>query len=160
MGSGSDFFWKSGPERFEPSSRIILIGEQPNPWELLHPQDMMGRHRCQFVSNYFEDRTISSPFRFSKGVGVLAILLLRESLTHIQVRSLYGVNSLLYERLPTVLPSSLRFGVHRYKPIFTYCIRKAIYCPEKNAILHALLHGHPDLLRCRTPPSIWTLRRN
>src|SRR3989344_562403 len=31
--------------RFEPSSRIFLIGEQPNPWELLHPQDKMSRHR-------------------------------------------------------------------------------------------------------------------
>ena len=31
--------------RFEPNSRAILIGEQPNPWELLHPQDMTSRHR-------------------------------------------------------------------------------------------------------------------
>ena len=31
--------------RSEPSSRTALIGEQPNPWELLHPQDAMGRHR-------------------------------------------------------------------------------------------------------------------
>jgi hypothetical protein len=31
--------------RSEPSSRIALIGEQPNPWELLHPQDAMSRHR-------------------------------------------------------------------------------------------------------------------
>ena len=31
--------------RFEPSSRTALIGEQPNPWELLHPQDAMSRHR-------------------------------------------------------------------------------------------------------------------
>jgi len=31
--------------RSEPSSRNILIGEQPNPWELLHPQDMLSRHR-------------------------------------------------------------------------------------------------------------------
>src|SRR3989344_3789130 len=31
--------------RFEPSSRITLIGEQPNPWELLHPRDVMSRHR-------------------------------------------------------------------------------------------------------------------
>ena len=68
---------------------------------------MMGRHRCQFVSNYFEDRTISSPFQSLKGVGVLAILLLRESLPHIQVRSLYGVNPLLRERLPSVSPSYL-----------------------------------------------------
>ena len=31
--------------RFEPSSRIFLNGEQPYPWELLHPQDKMSRHR-------------------------------------------------------------------------------------------------------------------
>src|SRR5437660_10488259 len=31
--------------RSEPSSRTALIGEQPNPWELLHPQDAMNRHR-------------------------------------------------------------------------------------------------------------------
>ena len=31
--------------RFEPSSRIPLIGEQPNPWDLLQPQDGMSRHR-------------------------------------------------------------------------------------------------------------------
>ena len=31
--------------RFKPSSRTTLIGEQPNPWELLHPQDVMSRHR-------------------------------------------------------------------------------------------------------------------
>src|SRR3989338_5075271 len=29
--------------RFEPSSRTSLIGEQPNPWELLHPRDEMSR---------------------------------------------------------------------------------------------------------------------
>src|SRR6266404_8649987 len=31
--------------RFEPSSRITLIGEQPNPWGLLQSQDVMSRHR-------------------------------------------------------------------------------------------------------------------
>ena len=31
--------------RFEPSSRTFLIGEQPNPWDLLQPQDKMSRHR-------------------------------------------------------------------------------------------------------------------
>ena len=31
--------------RSEPSSRAALIGEQPNPWELLHPQDATSRHR-------------------------------------------------------------------------------------------------------------------
>ena len=31
--------------RSEPSSRPTLIGEQPNPWDLLQPQDVMSRHR-------------------------------------------------------------------------------------------------------------------
>ena len=31
--------------RSEPSSRNTLIGEQPNPWDLLQPQDVMSRHR-------------------------------------------------------------------------------------------------------------------
>ncbi len=31
--------------RSEPSSRTALIGEQPNPWVLLQPQDAMSRHR-------------------------------------------------------------------------------------------------------------------
>src|SRR5262249_30300198 len=31
--------------RFEPNSRTSLIGEQPNPWDLLQPQDVMSRHR-------------------------------------------------------------------------------------------------------------------
>src|ERR1044072_6281585 len=31
--------------RSEPSSRTTLIGEQPTPWDLLQPQDVMSRHR-------------------------------------------------------------------------------------------------------------------
>ena len=31
--------------RSEPSSRASLMGEQPNPWDLLQPQDETSRHR-------------------------------------------------------------------------------------------------------------------
>ena len=31
--------------RSEPSSRTTLNGEQPYPWDLLQPQDVMSRHR-------------------------------------------------------------------------------------------------------------------
>ncbi len=31
--------------RSEPSSRATLIGEQPNPWDLIQPQDVTSRHR-------------------------------------------------------------------------------------------------------------------
>jgi hypothetical protein len=41
--------WQIGDQpvlrRSEPSSRTFLIGEQPNPWDLLQPQDKMSRHR-------------------------------------------------------------------------------------------------------------------
>jgi hypothetical protein len=36
---------RPGSRRSEPSSRTTLIGEQPNPWDRLQPQDVMGRHR-------------------------------------------------------------------------------------------------------------------
>ena len=32
-------------QRSKPSSRDFLIGEQPNPWDLLQPQDKSSRHR-------------------------------------------------------------------------------------------------------------------
>ena len=31
--------------RSEPSSRTALIGEQPNPWDRIQPQDATSRHR-------------------------------------------------------------------------------------------------------------------
>src|SRR6056297_1797565 len=31
--------------RSEPSSRTALMGEQPNPWDLIQPQDVTSRHR-------------------------------------------------------------------------------------------------------------------
>src|SRR5213595_1883822 len=31
--------------RSEPSSRTAFMGEQPNPWDRLQPQDAMSRHR-------------------------------------------------------------------------------------------------------------------
>src|SRR6476620_7033332 len=31
--------------RSEPSSRAAFMGEQPNPWDLLQPQDATSRHR-------------------------------------------------------------------------------------------------------------------
>src|ERR1700739_3828339 len=46
--------------RSEPSSRTALIGEQPNPWEILHPQDATSRHRCHF-HNYLWPRLYLHP---------------------------------------------------------------------------------------------------
>ena len=40
--------------RSEPSSRTTLIGEQPNPWNLLQLQDVMSRHRGAKRSRRYE----------------------------------------------------------------------------------------------------------
>ena len=40
--------------RSKPSSRTTLIGEQPNPWDLLQPQDVMSRHRGAKLRRRYE----------------------------------------------------------------------------------------------------------
>src|SRR5919107_3948748 len=40
--------------RSKPSSRPALIGEQPNPWDLLQPQDAMSRHRGAKLRRRYE----------------------------------------------------------------------------------------------------------
>src|SRR5690606_26046336 len=40
--------------RSEPSSRATLMGEQPNPWDLLQPQDVTSRHRGAKPSRRYE----------------------------------------------------------------------------------------------------------
>lgn len=36
---------RTASRRSKPNSRTALIGEQPNPWDQLQPQDAMSRHR-------------------------------------------------------------------------------------------------------------------
>ena len=40
--------------RSEPSSRNALIDEQPNPWDLLQPQDTLSRHRGAKLPRRYE----------------------------------------------------------------------------------------------------------
>ena len=48
--------------RSEPSSRASLMGEQPNPWDLLQPQDVTSRHRG------------AKPLRRYELLGVISLL--------------------------------------------------------------------------------------
>ena len=48
--------------RSEPSSRTALIGEQPNPWDRIQPQDAMSRHRG------------AKPLRRCELLGVISLL--------------------------------------------------------------------------------------
>src|SRR5437868_7633434 len=47
--------------RSKPSSRTAFIGEQPNPWELLHPQDAMSRHRTESMLSHVVDYIFTLP---------------------------------------------------------------------------------------------------
>ena len=48
--------------RSEPSSRATLMGEQPNPWDLLQPRDVTSRHRG------------AKPFRRFELLGMISLL--------------------------------------------------------------------------------------
>ena len=48
--------------RSEPSSRTALMGQPPNPWDLLQPQDAMSRHRG------------AKPLRRCELLGVISLL--------------------------------------------------------------------------------------
>src|SRR5258707_6681898 len=48
--------------RSKPSSRTALMGEQPNPWDLLQPQDATSRHRG------------AKPFRRCELLGKISLL--------------------------------------------------------------------------------------
>ena len=45
---------RTGLRRSKPSSRATLIGGQPNPWDLLQPQDVTSRHRGAEPPRIFE----------------------------------------------------------------------------------------------------------
>src|SRR5713226_7176319 len=52
--------------RSKPSSRTALMGEQPNPWDLLRPQDATSRHRT-FPRRYRRRRLSLHPALSSEG---------------------------------------------------------------------------------------------
>ena len=45
---------RTGSRRSEPSSRTTLTGEQPDPWDLLQPQDVTSRHRGAKLCRRYE----------------------------------------------------------------------------------------------------------
>src|ERR1700678_937590 len=66
--------------RSKPSSRTALMGEQPNPWDLLQPQDATSRHRgakpcrrcdaLQFLAVQTIPLSLSRQWRVMEGVNL------------------------------------------------------------------------------------------
>lgn len=121
--------------RSKPSSRTAFIGEQPNPWELLHPQDAMSRHRTS-IHGFPWRRLYHHPvvdFRFtnhdltwydrSRRVALiedqsLPFRVSRYGVIHQKMKTSHGVAAWL-------LVSQNHGRVHRYKPICWYGVSSA-----------------------------------
>src|SRR5258708_7927418 len=99
--------------RSEPSSRTALMGEQPNPWEVLPPQDATSRHRAisavsggaDYLSTLHQNRCEGPAFdgdhRFHPRTDVDRHLTARMSSGSVVTGSCRRDVG----RLPTVLPS-------------------------------------------------------
>ena len=84
--------------RSEPSSRTTLNGEQPYPWDLLQPQDVMSRHRG------------AKPRRRYGLLGAIS-LLSPAYLLSVECRPFHAGSADHYDRLSTLLgPSTLQSG--------------------------------------------------
>lgn len=106
--------------RSKPSSRTALMGEQPNPWDLLQPQDVTSRHRgakpprrCELLG---EISLLSGvPFILwamalpCGTTGSLCSTFVPDRPVCLSVKLPYAIA--LYARLPTVLREPLEASV-------------------------------------------------
>ncbi len=142
--------------RSEPSSRAALMGEQPNPWDLLQPQDATSRHRT-FAPHSCGSRLYLHPALFrerARGQRLIAAIDLScDKVRYLTVlfrertdQSLRGQTLYLQEnRLPTVLsPSQLSTRWSEFTVISWYFLLRSS-------------RSTPQMLRCQTSPSLWTL---
>src|SRR5947209_18115162 len=118
--------------RSKPSSRTALMGEQPNPWDLLQPQDATSRHRgakpcrrCDALQLLAVQTIPSSPFGFGDG-GVLWKPQIwpappaMTSISRAHARSRYGGSlSSRPATFPRYCPPTECHGFHRYEPLCT-----------------------------------------
>src|SRR2546428_5389014 len=157
--------------RSEPSSRTALMGEQPNPWDLLQPQDATSRHRT-FCPPLPAAQTISSPCSTNRARGRrIADSLISGSKPVLRTASARRPQSLRghAEALATTLVSSGRSTIHcasadfpRYYPILR-CGSDRTQALGSTVISRFEIDisaDPPQILRCQTLPSMWTLGKD
>ena len=95
--------------RSEPRSRTALMGEQPNPWDLLQPQDATIRHRGakppRRWRSYIFSLTIPSLFREPACYGAIDLLVPMRTI-HLAMERSVVTGSSLMRRLPRYCPDS------------------------------------------------------
>ena len=107
--------------RSEPSSRATLMGEQPNPWNLLQLQDVTSRHRGAKPPRRYEllgEISLLSPAYLlsferwpfhTETTGSLCSTFVPDRLVGLSVKHPYAIA--LYARLPSVLREPLEASV-------------------------------------------------
>ena len=107
--------------RSEPSSRATLMGEQPNPWNLLQLQDVTSRHRGAKPPRRYEllgEISLLSPAYLlsferwpfhTETTGSLCSTFVPDRLVGLSVKHPYAIA--LYARLPSVLRVPLEASV-------------------------------------------------
>src|SRR2546428_1294595 len=116
------------------------MGEKPNPWEVLPPQDATSRHRAISVVTDGADYLSTLLLRArGRRLMVIAISLHVRSMiaisrSHSRSISRYGVTS--FDRLPTVLSSVLR--AEESTVISRFLDRVATISPQLEVPNHAV----------------------
>ncbi len=129
--------------RSEPSSRATLMGEQPNPWDLLQPQDVTSRHRGAKPFRRYELLGMISllspeyllsferwPFH-TETTGSLCSSFLPDRLVGLPVKRAYAIT--LCGRLPIVLSAPLEASVTLLEAT-TPVKLPTIQCPRINGL--------------------------
>ena len=136
--------------RSEPSSRATLIGERPNPWDLLQPQDVTSRHRGAKPFRRYELLGMISllspeyllsferwPFH-TETTGSLCSSFLPVRLVCLAVKRAYAIT--LYERLPIVLSAPLEASVTLLEAT-TPVKLPTIQCPRHRRVRRQTIKG-------------------
>src|SRR5207249_8719888 len=110
-------------QRSEPSSRTALMGEQPNPWEVLPPQDATSRHRAISVVTDGADY-LSTLLRLrARGRRLMATLISSSPKRDRHLTISFEMDQSLRGHVfrQTSHGVVLMRGVHRYKPVRASC---------------------------------------
>ena len=133
--------------RSEPSSRTALMGEQPNPWEVLPPQDATSRHRAISAVTGGADYLSTLHPIGARGRRLMA------TIDFIRARMRIAISPLVVERI-----SRYRVMPKRELQQTSHGVALALSERSGSTVISRNVDGvstaSPQMLRCQTTPSL------
>ena len=153
--------------RSEPSSRTALMGEQPNPWDRIQPQDAMSRHRVAKPVSYTQrgvGLTISLGGLHTTYPGIH--LSYNEAMAALQYMAVVGAQEIIcYHDIPRQRSTGYTYPMDKEQQLIN-CIQTGNADGAKE-ILSGILHGYygdgsisPTLQKCLTCDLVCTLMKS